>query len=74
MWSLKSLIMLKCESIELVYMQYNIKGNQALFSCSDIITLKMAGLDILFLCSVGQQARLCSYKIVLIKKKSVMLL
>ena len=65
-------------------MQYNISDSEILFSCFVLITLKMASLDALFLCSVGQQAWLysqlfliffcknqgfCSYKIVLLKKK-----
>ena len=44
---------------ELVYMQYNISDSQTLFRFV-LITLRMASLDTLFLCSVEQQAWLCS--------------
>ena len=47
--------------VELVYMQYNISYSQALFWCSVLIILRMAGLDTLFSCSAGQQAWLCFY-------------
>ena len=40
---------------ELVYMQHNIRDSQSLF-CFVLNILRMAGLDTLFLCSVGQQA------------------
>ena len=59
MWSLKSLVMLKCES-RTSLMQYNMSDSQALFLCSALIILRMAILDILFLCSAGQQTWLCS--------------
>ena len=45
-------------TVELVYMQYNISDSQALFCF--VLILRMASLDTLFLCSVGQQAWLCS--------------
>ena len=61
MWSLKSLAMFKCESsYVLVYMQYDIRDSQALFWCFVLVILRMASLDTLFFCSVGQQAWLCS--------------
>ena len=47
MWSLKSLVMLKCES-RTSLMQYNMSDSQALFLCSALIILRMAILDILF--------------------------
>ena len=46
--------------VELVYMQYNISGNQALFWYSALIILEMASLNTLFLCSAAQQAWLFS--------------
>ena len=53
MWSLKGLVMLKCESrTSLHAVQYD---SQALFLCSALIILEMASLDTLFLCSAGQQ-------------------
>ena len=69
--------------VELVYMQFSIRDNQALFSCFVTVILRMASLNTLFLYSVGQQAwlcsqlalifcqnqGLCSYKIVLVKNK-----
>ena len=61
MWSLKSLAMFKCESsYVLVYMQCNIRDSQALFWCFVLVILRMASLDTLFFCSLGQQAWLCS--------------
>ena len=45
--------------VKLVYMQYNISDSQALFCF--VLILRMASLDTLFLCSVEQQAWLCSY-------------
>ena len=56
MWSLKSF---KSVSAELVYMQYNISGRQALFGCFVLIVLRMHSLDTSSLCSVGQQVWLC---------------
>ena len=50
MWSLKSLVMLKCESRTSPYAS----------PYSVLIVLEMASLDNLFLCSAGQQAWLCS--------------
>ena len=46
--------------VELVCMQYNISDSQALFWCFVLIILRMASLDTIFLCSVGQQARIWS--------------
>ena len=60
MWSLKSLMILKCESRTIVYMQDNISDSQALFWCSLLIILEMASLDTLFLCFAEQQVWLCS--------------
>ena len=69
---------------EKFYMQCNISDSQALFWCFALIILRMATLDTLFLCFVGQQAWLCfqlvlnffcknqgfsSYKIDLIKSE-----
>ena len=51
-------------TVELVYMQYNISDSQALFSSFALTILKMAGLDTFLLCSVGQQAWLCSWLVV----------
>ena len=45
--------------VELVYMQFNISDSQALFCF--VLILRMASLDTLFLCYVGQQALFCSY-------------
>ena len=46
--------------VELVCMQYNISDSQALFCF--VFVLRMASIDILFLCSVGQEKTwLCSY-------------
>ena len=45
--------------VELVCMQYNLRGSQALFCF--VLILRMASLDTLFLCSVGQQALFGSY-------------
>ena len=42
MWSLKSLVMLKCGSRTVVYMQYNKSNRQALFWCSLLIILEIA--------------------------------
>ena len=44
---------------KLVYMQYNISDSQALFCF--VLILRMASLNTLFLCYVGQQALFCSY-------------
>ena len=54
MWSLKSLVMLECESRTGLHMQYNISDSQALYWCSALIIVEMASLDTLFLCSTGQ--------------------
>ena len=54
MWSLKSLIMLNVR-LELVFMQYNVSGSQALVWYS-VIILEMSSLGTLPLCSTGQQA------------------
>ena len=61
-------------------MQYNRNDSQVLFRCSVCIILKMASPDTLFLCSAGQEAwlcsnqRFCSYKIILIKKESIIVI
>ena len=62
MWSLKSLVMLKCESRTNlpVYMRYNISDSQALLWCFVLIILEMASVDTLFLCSAEEEAWLCS--------------
>ena len=53
-WSLKTLDMLKCESrTSLHAVQYN--DSQALSWRFALIILRMASLDTLFLCSVGEQ-------------------
>ena len=44
MWSLKSLVMLKCES-KLVYMQYSISDSQTMFLCSVFIILEIIILE-----------------------------
>ena len=44
MWSLKSLVMLKCES-KLVYMQYSISDSQTMFLCSVSIILEIIILE-----------------------------
>ena len=46
--------------VELVYMQYGISDNEALFWCFVLNILRMSSLGILFLISVGQQTWLCS--------------
>ena len=52
-WSLKFLDMLKCENRSSLHaVQYN--GSQALFWCFALFILRMASLDTLFLCSVGE--------------------
>ena len=59
MGSLKRLAMLKSESgTRLHAAEY--KSQLGLFWRFVIINLRMASLDTLFLCSVGQQAWLCS--------------
>ena len=45
--------------VEPVYMQYDISDSQALLCF--LLILRMVSLNTLFLCSVGQQAWLCSY-------------
>ena len=46
--------------VELVYMQYSISDNEALFWCFVLNILRMSSSGILFLISVGQQTWLCS--------------
>ena len=46
--------------VELVYMQYSISDNEALFWWFVLNILRMSSLGILFLISVGQQTWLCS--------------
>ena len=59
MWSLKSLVMLGCQGrISLHAVQYKWRLGSVLMICS--YYLRMPSLDLLFLCSMGQQAWLCS--------------
>ena len=59
MWSLKSLVMLKCENRTSLYsVQYKWRPGFVLMFF--FVTLEIASLDTLFLCSAGQQAWLCS--------------
>ena len=46
----------KLVRVELVYMQYNLSDRLFCF----VLILRMASLDTFFLCSVGQQAWICS--------------
>ena len=59
MWSLKSLVMLKCESRTTLHaVQYKRQPGPVLMFCPYF--LKMAKLETLFLCSAVQQTWLCS--------------
>ena len=60
MWPLTSLVILKCESGTTLHAaQYKWQPGSVLISV--LIISEIAGLDILFLCSAGQQAWLCSW-------------
>ena len=59
MWSLKSLVMFKCESRTSLHAVQH-KWQSGFVDVLSLFMLEMASLDTLFLCSAGQQAWLCS--------------